>query len=240
MMMTKYLFIFLATFSISVVAEQPAGVLEQVTGTVLIDRGDGFVTASSGYPVLEGDRLLLLENAKAVLIQQHGCFYRMQENSLLIAQKANPSLCGEVMRTVSGSIFAQAIGLEEDILDDAGEPGFGAIGSESPIETVPPVDSSQDLKISEEPQPINQDTIDAEPEKEEVASEAPVLVDEPDEAVVASTTPTKTPIMGLSKKALGGILGGAGVLVLALAAGGGGGGGDAPGNQNPPRPVSPE
>ncbi len=237
MTMTKYLFIFLATLSVSVVAEQPTGVLEQVTGTVLIDRGDGFITASSGYPVLEGDRLLLLENAKAVLIQQHGCFYRMQENSLLIVQKANPSLCGEVMRTISGAVFAQAIGLEEEeIMDDVGEPGFGAIGADSPIDTVPSVDSSQDLKISEEPQPVNQDTSDAEPATEEVASEAPVLVDEPDETVVVSTTPIKTPMMGLSKKALGGILGGAGVLVLALASGGGGGGG----GETPPPSVSPE
>ncbi|NOY72304.1 MAG: hypothetical protein GXP14_08000 [Gammaproteobacteria bacterium] len=236
MTMTKYLFIFLATLSVSVVAEQPAGILEQVTGTVLIDRGDGFVTASSGYPVLEGDRLLLLENAKAVLIQQHGCFYRMQENSLLIAQKANPSLCSKVMQIVSGAVFAQAIGLEEEeILDDAGEPGFGAIGSESPIETVPSVDANQDLQISEEPQPANQGTSDPEPETEEVASEAPVLVDELDETDVVSTTPTKPPMMGLSKKALGGILGGAGVLVLALAGGGGGGGGE-----NPPPSVSPE
>ena len=235
MSIDKYLFLLLALLSSAALANQPAGVLEQVTGTILIDRGNGYVTASNGHQVLEGDRLLLLENTKAVLIQEHGCLYRLQENSILIAQKPNPSACGDAMRTISGNVFAQALGLEDaDIINDAGEAGFGALGSENATATSQqPADSTQDLWVSEEelapPQNEQPTTIEA----EEIVDASPAPAEEPAEIAVAGAA---TASSGISMSTIGGVLAGAAGLGLALGGGGGGGGGGGP--PTPPAPVS--
>ncbi len=98
--------------------------LSNVEGKVLVHKGKGFATAKPGTQLVEGDRVIALDGAKAAVVYKDGCVTQLKENSLLALDKA--AGCGKEAVKTGGSQplrYAQAIGATQT---DAGGSGGGA------------------------------------------------------------------------------------------------------------------
>ena len=99
--------------------------LSSVEGKVLVNKGKGFATAKPGTQLVEGDRVIALDGAKAAVVYKDGCVTQLKENSLLALDKA--AGCGkEAVKTGGGQPlrYAQAIGATQT--DAGGGSGGGA------------------------------------------------------------------------------------------------------------------
>ncbi|MBM4221072.1 MAG: hypothetical protein FJ170_03885 [Gammaproteobacteria bacterium] len=99
--------------------------LASVDGKVLVNKGKGFVSARSGTPLNEGDRVISLNGSRAAVVYQDGCVTQLQENSLLALDKT--AGCGKEAVKTGGQQplrYAQAIG------GSATDAGGGTAGGE--------------------------------------------------------------------------------------------------------------
>lgn len=98
--------------------------LSSVDGKVLVNKGKGFVTARSGTPLAEGDRVITLNGSHAAVVYPDGCVTQVKENSLLALDKS--TTCGKEAVKTGGTQqplqYAQAIG---GTTTDAGAGGAG-------------------------------------------------------------------------------------------------------------------
>ncbi|WP_295363582.1 hypothetical protein [Arenimonas sp.] len=67
----------------SLAAAEPVATLSQAEGTVLVNQGEQFVTAAEGQALQAGDRVMLMEGARASLVFTDGCVLPLAEGSLL-------------------------------------------------------------------------------------------------------------------------------------------------------------
>lgn len=88
------------------------GSLKQIQGTVLINHGKGYSVARLDMGLSESDRVLTMDRASAVVVQDNGCIIRITENSIFTLQR--PGICGSNEKSVKkvGPFYARAIGSE--------------------------------------------------------------------------------------------------------------------------------
>lgn len=234
-------------------------VLRQVTGTIMVDRGNGYQAVRSGVELSQGDRVLVMERSGVVVATGERCAHRIGANSIVEIVAPTSSKCGAHLQRMIGTMVAQAIGLDFDDPRSAGpagsnDGGFGAIGAEkeqqlTPLELrsageqpAPPLErfdaESEDPPaeiVAQEPEekllPIDETGLVA--DSEEAALQAQPLAFGEEESGSAGE------LFGVGATTLGAIAGGIGAVAL-LAGGGGGGGGGSPGGPPTPTPLSPQ
>ncbi|MBV2194668.1 MAG: hypothetical protein KUL81_15150 [Azonexus sp.] len=117
-------------FAAGVVGAQAAeqaqlATLSNVNGKVLVNKGNGYVSAKSGTSLGEGDRVISLNGATASVVYEDGCVTQMPENSLLAFDKF--TACGKEPFKVASAKqpvqYAQAIG---GTMNDGSPVGSGA------------------------------------------------------------------------------------------------------------------
>ncbi len=111
------------------------GVLDEIQGTVMIDRGDGYSIAHRGESLQEGDRVVTMDASGAVLKHRDGCVAQLAENSMV--RMGEVSVCkndnGSLKK--SGPFVAAAIGVrpppttatdfsDEPVFESADETAF--------------------------------------------------------------------------------------------------------------------
>ncbi|GAB2496080.1 FecR family protein [Arenimonas alkanexedens] len=64
-------------------AAEPAAILSTQEGTVLVNQGDEFVTATENQALVAGDRVLVMEGARAEITFTDGCVLPLPEGSML-------------------------------------------------------------------------------------------------------------------------------------------------------------
>ncbi|MBK1701337.1 hypothetical protein [Thiococcus pfennigii] len=65
-------------------AEEPVGTLARISGAAIVNQGSQYVTGREGMPLVEGDRLLVLEGGSAVVVFADGCERAVADNELLV------------------------------------------------------------------------------------------------------------------------------------------------------------
>lgn len=68
----------------AVAAEEPTGTLARISGTAIVNQGSHYVTGREGMPLVEGDRLLVLEGGSALVVFADGCQRAVTDNELLV------------------------------------------------------------------------------------------------------------------------------------------------------------
>lgn len=103
----------LALAGTAVFAQQPVQLasLASVDGKILVNKGKGFMAAKPGTALVEGDRVIALEGARAAVVFPDGCVTQIKENSLLALEKG-AGCSTEAVRTGGAQPlrYAQAIG----------------------------------------------------------------------------------------------------------------------------------
>jgi hypothetical protein len=89
-------------------AEAPMAVLEHANGTVLVNQGETFVTASEGQALNPGDRLLVMAGSEAALAFADGCALPVAGGSLLEVPEASPCAGASVNLQKVQPLVAQA------------------------------------------------------------------------------------------------------------------------------------
>lgn len=121
--------------------------LRQLTGTVYVERADGYRLATAGIPVRPGQRVLVPNGASAVLMIGPGCAFRLLPNSMV--RLSEGETCRESVVTLAGLFLAQAIGLDDaETISDTARSGLGAIGSES-------LESDAEVEFEPEAEPLS-------------------------------------------------------------------------------------
>lgn len=76
------------------VAAAPAAVatLSQAEGTVMVDRGQGFVTIKAGDSLFKNDRIITLKGASAKITFAEGCQTSLKPNNLIVISDCKASI----------------------------------------------------------------------------------------------------------------------------------------------------
>lgn len=84
-------------------ADEPAQVatLSKAQGTVMVDKGKGFLSSKADTPLGEGDRVITLEGSGAEIVFQDGCRTQLKANNM-ITVALNPG-CKAVIVAVNGA-----------------------------------------------------------------------------------------------------------------------------------------
>lgn len=90
----------------------PAAVLASAEGQVLVNQGKQFVTAKSGQALAAGDRVMLMQGARASLRFADGCVLPLAESSLVVVQTLSSCAGGDIQIASLQSMNAQAIGAD--------------------------------------------------------------------------------------------------------------------------------
>ncbi len=227
--------------------------LVEVSGRVMLDNGEGYRLVASGTAVAEGDRVVVLDQARARLIDEGGCLTDLKANSIFIVDLAVP--CEQRSARIRGPFLVQAIGADEGGLpasqSDVGHPGVGAIGldlelpdaAETPFPAPPVLGADTVIQIETDSKTAGTPHDVPGPGQDDDRDTTPAVVAGPG---TSSPPPRATAAWeGLSaphgedSRFLGFNLGtvaavGGGVaLALAGAGGGGGGGGNGDGSPSP-------
>lgn len=95
-------------------APQDVAKLSAQEGTVLVNQGEQFVTASASQMLAAGDRVLVMEGGSAKITFNDGCAMSLASGSM-VAIPAKSTCAGAVASVESiGPSYAQAVGAEED------------------------------------------------------------------------------------------------------------------------------
>lgn len=88
------------------------GTLKQIQGTVLVNHGKGYSMAQLDMELKEGDRVLTMDGARAVIVQADGCIVKLTDNVVFTLKL--PSACQSGTKSVKkiGPYYARAIGAE--------------------------------------------------------------------------------------------------------------------------------
>ena len=107
--------------------------IKQIQGTVLINHGKGYSQARLDMGLRKSDRVMAMNGASAVVVQDNGCVIKLKQNSIYMLDNYVNCQLGTESIKKSGPIYARAIGAE-------------AI-SDVPVEPVEPVTSQQDTPV---------------------------------------------------------------------------------------------
>ncbi len=193
--------------------------LKQIFGMVLINHGKGYSIARLDMALKSGDRVMTMDGAQAVVVQDDGCVTKLHANSILTLP-LNASACQHGNNSANKSIkkigpyYARAIGSEAvtDVSPSVSEEAL----EKSPLNTTPPASDTQVPDTSDGP-PIDTPTLDTTTASAEAAETVEQSVGVVEEAEGGSffnnLSTTQIVVTGV---AVG--------LGLAVAGGGGGGG----------------
>ncbi len=115
-------------------------VLDEIQGTVMIDRGDGYSIAHRGETLQVGDRVVTMDASGAVLKHSDGCIAQLAENSMVKMEQVSVCKSNNGLLQKSGPFVAAAIGVrpsrKNTATDAAKEPileGAEATAYEEPV-----------------------------------------------------------------------------------------------------------
>ena len=116
----------------SAIAAEPVATLGDQTGTVLVNQGEEFTTATENQALQAGDRVMLMEGASATLTFADGCALPLEAGSLLEVPAV--STCAGAVANVQkiGPTYAQAVGsgaTEDDDDETLTYVVFGGVGA---------------------------------------------------------------------------------------------------------------
>ena len=107
---------------------ESAATLTAQQGTVLVNQGDEFVTATEAQPLLAGDRVMVMEGGSAEITFADGCVLPLASGSL-VDVPAVSTCAGTVARVQKlGPSYAQAVGSRASARNAAAPYVFGAWG----------------------------------------------------------------------------------------------------------------
>ena len=91
-------------------AVEPAATLSAQQGTVLVNQGDEFITATESQPLQAGDRVMVMEGGSAEITFTDGCVLPLASGSLLDVPAL--STCAGTVASVQsiGPSYAEAMG----------------------------------------------------------------------------------------------------------------------------------
>lgn len=117
-----------ALFAAPAFAAEPVATLSAQQGTVLVNQGDEFVTATESQALLAGDRVMVMEGGSAELTFTDGCVLPLVSGSLVDVPET--STCAGAVANVQniGPSYAQAVGSRSSDRNAAAPYVFGAWG----------------------------------------------------------------------------------------------------------------
>jgi hypothetical protein len=97
-------------FATSAFAADSVATLGGQQGTVLVNQGEEFITASEAQALVPGDRVMVMEGGSAVITFTDGCALALEAGSLVVVPAA--STCSGAVAAVEtiGPSYAQAVG----------------------------------------------------------------------------------------------------------------------------------
>ena len=107
---------------------ESAATLTAQQGTVLVNQGDEFVTATDAQALLAGDRVMVMEGGSAEITFTDGCVLPLESGSLVDVPEL--STCAGAVAKVQnlGPSYAQAVGSRASDRNAAAPYVFGAWG----------------------------------------------------------------------------------------------------------------
>ena len=106
-----------ALFAGTAFAGESVGALSTQEGTVLVNQGEEFVTASDAQALNPGDRVMVMEGGAAAVTFADGCVLPLQSGSMVVIP-AQSTCAGAVASTQKvGASYAQAVGDDDDQTD---------------------------------------------------------------------------------------------------------------------------
>lgn len=110
--MTRSLALILCLVSAPAFANEPVAIasLSAQEGTVLVNTGDAFVTATDSQALHVGDRVMVMEGGSASVLFTDGCVLSLESGSIVDVPAM--STCAGAVATVQqiGPSYAQAVG----------------------------------------------------------------------------------------------------------------------------------
>ena len=133
------------------------GVLDNIQGTVMVDRGEGYSIAHRGEALQAGDRVITMDASGAVLKHSDGCVARLAENSMVKMERVSVCKSNHGSLQKSGPFVAAAIGvrpppetatdsLEESIFESAEDAAFEEPALDEDVKDT----DFEDLSVDEE------------------------------------------------------------------------------------------
>ncbi|HEX4854369.1 hypothetical protein [Arenimonas sp.] len=109
-------------------AADSVATLSAQQGTVLVNQGDEFVTATDAQALLAGDRVMVMEGGSAEITFTDGCVLPLASGSLVDVPEV--STCAGAVAKVQnlGPSYAQAVGSRASARNAAAPYVFGAWG----------------------------------------------------------------------------------------------------------------
>ena len=71
-------------FAGQVLAKDEAATLQDLTGKVLMNKGDGLVSGKAGAALVDGDRIVTLDKSGARVVFRDGCDVNLKENMVFV------------------------------------------------------------------------------------------------------------------------------------------------------------
>lgn len=99
-------------------AAESVATLSSQEGTVLVNQGEEFATASENQSLMAGDRVMLMENATAELTFTDGCELPLVAGSMVEIPALSPCAGGVAKTQNVGPTYAQAPGSRASDDDD--------------------------------------------------------------------------------------------------------------------------
>jgi len=117
--------LFLGTSSIAS-AQEPAQVatVNKAEGTVMVDKGKGFVSSKANAVLNEGDRVITLSNSGAEIIFADGCKVQLKANNMM-SIALNPGCKGAIVAVNGTTVASAAPAVPLSRADFAALMGFG-------------------------------------------------------------------------------------------------------------------
>ena len=96
------------------VAQGTEATLEDLSGKVLMNKGDGLVSGKAGASLVDGDRIVTLDKAGAKIVFPDGCSVTLEENMIFVINsrlgcKALPVASNPTPAAVSGLTAGQEL-----------------------------------------------------------------------------------------------------------------------------------
>ena len=113
-------------------ADEGAAILSNQEGTVLVNQGEEFVTATQAQILMAGDRVMVMEGGAAEVVFNDGCVLPLESGSMAVVSEL--STCAGSVAAVEqlGPSYAQAVGAPRpprcDDNDDSNNQGCAADG----------------------------------------------------------------------------------------------------------------
>ena len=98
----------LSLFLVPALADANFAQVQSVQGKVLVNQGQGFVSASSGLTLKPGDKVLISKEASAIVAYANGCEVSVSEPKLLTIAKTAPCPANAKVASV-GTNFANPV-----------------------------------------------------------------------------------------------------------------------------------